>query len=85
MQALAYLLMSAASAATEVLYLTKYGSDKSGWDQKCSSFGKFCNLLLISIALSLFSVVLLATISILSAKDVFKHYVKLKFGKTNPL
>ena len=85
MQALAYLLMSAASAATEVFYLTKYGSDKSGWDEKCSSFGKFCNLLMICIALSLFSVILLATISILSAKDLFKHYVKLKLGKMNPV
>jgi uncharacterized protein (TIGR01569 family) len=86
LQAMAYLLLSAASAACEVLYLTDYGSSKAGWDSKCSVFGKFCNLLAIAIALSLLAVVLLAAIATLSAKRLFKqHYAKIKPAKVSLL
>jgi uncharacterized protein (TIGR01569 family) len=83
---MAYFLLSAVSAAGEVLYLTDYGSPKAGWDSKCSVFGKFCNILAISIALSLLAVVLLGTIATLSAKRLFKqHYVKIKSSKASLL
>ena len=84
MQTIAYLNMASASAATEVFYLSENGSSKSGWDEKCSTFGRFCMILKISILLSFAAVLLQASVSVMSARRVFKRYVKRSSGRVNP-
>lgn len=77
-QGLAYVLLSAASAAVEVAYLAENGDETTGWDAQCSTYWHFCHLLKASIVVSFLSVILLAIISVLSAKQLFKQYARIK-------
>jgi hypothetical protein len=69
--------MASASSATDVLYLTDHGNPKAGWDDKCSTYGRFCATLKASIVLSFAAVLLQACISVTSAKLLFKRYAKI--------
>lgn len=73
-QGLAYVLLAAASASSDVAYLADKGNDKTTWPKICSTFPHFCKLLRASIVIAFFSVLLLAIISILSARQLFKKY-----------
>ena len=77
LQTIAYLMMAAASAATEVWYLSENGSSKSGWDEKCSTFGRFCMILKLSTLLAFVALLFQASVSVMSARRLFKRYVKI--------
>nr|P0DI25.1 RecName: Full=CASP-like protein 2U3; Short=PaCASPL2U3 [Pteridium aquilinum subsp. aquilinum] len=72
-QALAYLLLAAAAASTEVAYIAKRGEKKLVWGEVCSNFEHFCNLVGVSLVLTFLSVLVLVTLAILSGKRLFGH------------
>nr|P0DI21.1 RecName: Full=CASP-like protein 2U1; Short=OlCASPL2U1 [Osmunda lancea] len=73
-QGLAYVLLAAAAASTEVAYVAKRGNNKVGWSEVCSTFGHFCNLVGVSIVITFISVLAMATLSVMSARRLFKTY-----------
>lgn len=73
-QGFAYILLSAASAFSEVADIAENGSEKSGWSELCSTFGYFCGLLRASIVITFLSTLLLAAISVISAHQLFRQY-----------
>ncbi|MCO5573830.1 hypothetical protein L7F22_027605 [Adiantum nelumboides] len=73
-QVLAYVLLSAVSAATEVLYLAENGMSKTQWEALCPIYGFFCHMITASVAIGCIAVVLLAVLSIGSAHGLFHHF-----------
>ena len=51
MQASAYLLVTSAAAAAEVLQLARRGDRDVSWGEACSYFGRFCGRATVSLAL----------------------------------
>nr|P0DI24.1 RecName: Full=CASP-like protein 2U1; Short=PaCASPL2U1 [Pteridium aquilinum subsp. aquilinum] len=73
-QVLACILLSAASAASEIAFLVEKGAKKTIWDSKCIVYGHFCRMLEVSIATSFIAVIMLGSICVLSAKQLFQQY-----------
>ncbi|KAJ7536687.1 hypothetical protein O6H91_12G077700 [Diphasiastrum complanatum] len=70
-QALAYLLLSALGASSEVAYLAKKGNTNVGWNELCSMFGHYCNLVGASVIAGSLAFLQLVIISGLSAYHLF--------------
>lgn len=75
-QTLAYTLLSATSAATEVSYLIQNGDSKTLWDLKCNIFGHFCHMIEIAVILSFGAVIMLGITCVISARQLFQKYAK---------
>lgn len=80
-QALAYVLLAAASSATEVDYLARNGNVKTSWEPLCPTYGFFCRMVRASLVFSFASVLLLAVLSVLSARHLFRHYSRPLFAR----
>lgn len=61
------LLLAGCSSATAIGYVGKYGNSHAGWSPICDHFGKFCNRLTTSLAISYFALLCLLILIILSA------------------
>lgn len=79
-QLLAYVLLAAASSATEVAYLAKNGMTKTSWAALCSTYGHFCRMMNASIGFSFAAVVLLTLLSVMSARSLFHFYTRPLFA-----
>nr|P0DH84.1 RecName: Full=CASP-like protein 2U1; Short=AcCASPL2U1 [Adiantum capillus-veneris] len=73
-QVFAYVLLSAVSAATEVLYLADKGMSKTQWEALCPTYGFFCHMVSASVAIGSVAVVLLAVLSVSSAQSLFHNF-----------
>ena len=70
-QVIAYLLMAAAAASSDVAYISKNGLDYIGWMEHCSYYSRFCSQAGISLVLTYFSMLIFAIQSMLSAHQLF--------------
>ncbi|XP_022987446.1 CASP-like protein 1F1 [Cucurbita maxima] len=61
------LVLSGCAAATAIGFVGRYGNTHTGWSPICDQFGKFCNRITISIAISYFAVLCLLILTIISA------------------
>eukprot|EP00249_Psilotum_nudum_P028850 c38814_g1_i1 orf=233-847(-) len=73
-QAVTYVLLAAAAASSEVAFIAKRGEDKVSWNEVCSVFGHFCNVVAGSLVTTFLSVLLFATLSAMSAHNLFRRY-----------
>nr|P0DI20.1 RecName: Full=CASP-like protein 2U2; Short=OlCASPL2U2 [Osmunda lancea] len=81
-QGLAYVLLAAAAASTEVLYLAENGDLKTSWAEICSQFGHFCHMARASIVVSFLSMLAMAVLSVMSAQQLFSKYRRPMTAKT---
>ncbi|KAH7425475.1 hypothetical protein KP509_11G056300 [Ceratopteris richardii] len=72
-QALAYLLLAAAACSTEASYIAKRGESHVGWNEVCSSFKHFCDLVAVSLVLTFLSMLAFGGLAIMSSKRLFGH------------
>ncbi|KAL1810554.1 hypothetical protein DCAR_0730260 [Daucus carota subsp. sativus] len=72
-QVLAYALMSAGSAASGVTNLNRTGIRHSALPNFCKPLSRFCNRVAVSIGLTFFSWLLLATSTVADVVWLFKH------------
>jgi len=72
-QASAYLLVTSASAAAELLQLARRGDREVSWGEVCSYFGRFCGKATVSVSLALHAAALacFVALSLVSAFRVF--------------
>lgn len=70
-QASAYLLVTSASAAAELLQLARHGDRGVSWGEACSYFGRFCGKATVSLALHAAALACFAALSLVSAFRVF--------------
>ncbi|XP_062223710.1 CASP-like protein 2D1 [Phragmites australis] len=70
-QAAAYLLVTSASAAAEVLQLARRGDREVSWGEVCSYFGRFCGKATVSLALHAAALACFVALSLVSAFRVF--------------
>nr|P0DI28.1 RecName: Full=CASP-like protein 2U2; Short=PaCASPL2U2 [Pteridium aquilinum subsp. aquilinum] len=75
-QVLAYVLLAAASSATEVAYLADKGMAKTSWEAVCPRFAHFCHTVMASISLSFVAVLLLALLAVVSASGLFGRFYR---------
>ncbi|KAH7416126.1 hypothetical protein KP509_14G076700 [Ceratopteris richardii] len=75
-QITAYILLSGVSAASEVLYLADKGMPKAQWEAMCETYGYFCHMVTASIVLGFLAVILLAILSVLSARNLFHNFYR---------
>jgi uncharacterized protein (TIGR01569 family) len=73
MQASAYLLVTSASAAAEVLQLARHGDRDVSWGEVCSYFGRFCGRATVSLALHAAALACFVALSLVSAYRVFSR------------
>lgn len=71
MQASAYLLVTSASAAAEVLQLARRGDRDVSWGEVCSYFSRFCGKATVSVALHAAALACFVALSLVSAFRVF--------------
>ena len=71
MQASAYLLVTSASAAAEVLQLARHGDRDVSWGEVCSYFARFCGRATVSLALHAAALACFVALSLASAYRVF--------------
>lgn len=67
MQAVAYLLVTSASAAAEVLQLAQHGDREVSWGEVCSYFGRFCGKATLSLALHAAALACFVALALVSA------------------
>lgn len=72
-QASAYLLVTSASAAAELLQLARHGDRDVSWGEVCSYFGRFCGKATVSLALHAAALACFVALSLLSAFRVFSR------------
>ncbi|CAL5059421.1 unnamed protein product [Urochloa decumbens] len=72
-QASAYLLVTSASAAAEVLQLARRGDRDVSWGEVCSYFGSFCGKATVSLALHAAALACFVALSLVSAFRVFSR------------
>ncbi|RLM79267.1 CASP-like protein 2D1 [Panicum miliaceum] len=72
-QASAYLLVTSASAAAEVLQLARHGDRDVSWGEVCSYFGRFCGRATVSLALHAAALACFVALSLVSAYRVFSR------------
>ncbi|CAD6247564.1 unnamed protein product [Miscanthus lutarioriparius] len=70
-QASAYLLVTSASAAAELLQLARRGDREVSWGEVCSYFGRFCGKATVSLALHAAALACFVALSLVSAFRVF--------------
>lgn len=70
-QASAYLLVTSASAAAELLQLARRGDREVSWGEVCSYFGRFCGKATLSLALHAAALACFVALSLVSAFRVF--------------
>uniref|UniRef100_A0A0A9D6I7 CASP-like protein n=1 Tax=Arundo donax TaxID=35708 RepID=A0A0A9D6I7_ARUDO len=70
-QAVAYLLVTSAAAAAEVLQLARRGDREVSWGEVCSYFGRFCGKATVSLALHAAALACFVTLSLVSGFRVF--------------
>ncbi|KAL6604426.1 hypothetical protein ACP70R_042853 [Stipagrostis hirtigluma subsp. patula] len=70
-QAVAYLLVTSAAAAAEVVQLARRGDREVSWGEVCSYFGAFCGKATVSLALHAAALACFVALSLLSAFRVF--------------
>uniref|UniRef100_A0A0D9YPE4 CASP-like protein n=1 Tax=Oryza glumipatula TaxID=40148 RepID=A0A0D9YPE4_9ORYZ len=73
-QASAYLLLTSASAAAEVVYLAREGDREVSWGEVCSYFGRFCGAATVSVALNAAALLCFMALSLISAFRVFTKF-----------
>ncbi|KAG8070282.1 hypothetical protein GUJ93_ZPchr0006g44447 [Zizania palustris] len=73
-QASAYLLLTSAAAAAEMLYLARKGDREVSWGEVCSYFGSFCDRATVSVALHAAVLLCFMALSLISA---FRAFSKL--------
>ncbi|KAL5211294.1 hypothetical protein ABZP36_022141 [Zizania latifolia] len=73
-QASAYLLLTSASAAAEVLYLARKGDRQVSWGEVCSYFGGFCGRATVSVALHAAALLCFMALSLISAFRAFSKF-----------
>ncbi|XP_022134667.1 CASP-like protein 1F2 [Momordica charantia] len=61
------LVASGCAASTAIGYVGKYGNSHTGWSPICDHFGKFCNRVTTSVAISYLAVICLLILTIISA------------------
>uniref|UniRef100_A0A7C9DM27 CASP-like protein n=1 Tax=Opuntia streptacantha TaxID=393608 RepID=A0A7C9DM27_OPUST len=60
------LLMSGCAAATAIGYVGRYGQDQTGWTKICDNVHKFCDFVMVSIALSYLSFICLFILTVMA-------------------
>lgn len=70
-QLMIYVLIAAASVATEVSYIAKEGATKVAWEPVCDMFGKFCDQVGGSLIACFFGILVLAALVVISAYQLF--------------
>uniref|UniRef100_A0A0D9VDV0 CASP-like protein n=1 Tax=Leersia perrieri TaxID=77586 RepID=A0A0D9VDV0_9ORYZ len=73
-QVSAYLVLTSASAAAEVVYLAREGNREVSWSEVCSYFGRFCNTATLSVALHAGALLCFMALSLISAFRVFSKF-----------
>ncbi|TVU33107.1 hypothetical protein EJB05_24892 [Eragrostis curvula] len=73
-QAVAYLLVTSASAAAELLQLAQHGDREVSWGEVCSYFGRFCGKATLSLALHAAALACFVVLSLLSGFRVFSKF-----------
>uniref|UniRef100_A0A0D3F2J2 CASP-like protein n=1 Tax=Oryza barthii TaxID=65489 RepID=A0A0D3F2J2_9ORYZ len=73
-QASAYLLLTSASAAAEVVYLAREGDREVSWGEVCSYFCRFCGAATVSVALNAAALLCFMALSLISAFRVFTKF-----------
>ncbi|KAH9555364.1 hypothetical protein CY35_08G110700 [Sphagnum magellanicum] len=70
-QAVAYVLLAAAAASTEVAYVAKHGINYIGWNEQCSNYHRFCMRVGISLVLTYMATLMFAILTLMSAHRLF--------------
>ncbi|GJN19360.1 hypothetical protein PR202_gb06628 [Eleusine coracana subsp. coracana] len=73
-QAVAYLLVTSASAAAELLQLARHGDREVSWGEVCSYFGPFCGKATLSLALHAAALACFVALALISGFRVFSKY-----------
>ncbi|KAJ6724265.1 CASP-LIKE PROTEIN 2A1 [Salix viminalis] len=73
-QVLTYVILTAGTVSTEVLYLASKGDTTITWSEACVSFGGFCHRALISTVITFAVVICYAVLSLLSSYNLFSKY-----------
>ncbi|XP_057431028.1 CASP-like protein 2A2 [Lotus japonicus] len=73
-QVLTYIILGAGAASTEVLYLMEKGDAGTTWSSACGSFGRFCNKLTATTAITFVAVLCYVLLSIISSYKLFTKY-----------
>ncbi|CAA7396057.1 unnamed protein product [Spirodela intermedia] len=73
-QMLTYVLLAAASAAAEILYLTHNGDDQVTWSKVCDMFGPFCRLAVASTGVTFGAAACYVGMSLVSSYCLFSAY-----------
>ncbi|KAJ8441592.1 hypothetical protein Cgig2_023156 [Carnegiea gigantea] len=60
------LTISGCAAATAIGYVGRYGQDQTGWTKICDNVHKFCNFVMVSIALSYLSFICLFILTVMA-------------------
>jgi len=60
------LLMSGCAAATAIGYVGRYGQDQTGWTKICDNVHKFCDFVVVSIALSYLAFICLFILTVMA-------------------
>lgn len=69
----AVLMMSGCAAATAIGYVGRYGQDQTGWTKICDNVNKFCNFVMVSIALSYIAFLCLFVLTIMAFRRASHH------------
>lgn len=73
-QVAAYLMVTSAATAAEILYLAYNGDQEVTWSEACSTFGRFCNRLKIALALQVIALCCFLILAVISAYRLFSRY-----------
>jgi len=71
---LTYIIVAAGAVSTEILYLAENGNTTTAWSSACGSFGRFCNKVTASIAITFVAVLCYVLISLISSYKLFTKY-----------
>ncbi|KAJ1278564.1 hypothetical protein BS78_04G089200 [Paspalum vaginatum] len=72
-QASAYLLVTSASAAAELLHLARRGDRDVSWGEVCSYFGRFCGRATVSLALHAAALACFVALALVSGSRVLSR------------
>lgn len=67
------LMTSGCAASTAVGYVGRYGEERIGWVAVCGHIGKFCNINLVSVALSYLTFLVYLALVIISASKLMSR------------
>ncbi|XP_077220452.1 CASP-like protein 2D1 [Tasmannia lanceolata] len=73
-QVLAYLMVTSGCAVAELLYSSYKGDREVSWSEACTSYGKFCSKMKVSLALHVVVLVCFLVLSLISAYRVLSRY-----------